>query len=195
MFRDESTKVIQKAHAQWGVAESLESGESSGASPISAASPGSISVRSRASISRASRSKSSTPPGDDSRTMVSTPKEVYATRSDQAVRFFIEHYLVGHPDEPKASRELQGVGWIHAPQIQNIMAAVGFASISNLTGDKSLQVIAREKYGLALRQMVSSIQNLETIDLNVSLRTIIILSLFEVCFLLWRLRTPFLPVN
>ncbi|KAM7193271.1 white-opaque regulator 1 [Naviculisporaceae sp. PSN 640] len=181
MFRDESTKVIKKAHAQWGVAESFESGESSSASPTSAASPGNISVRSRASITRASRSKSTTSTGDDKRNLITTPKEIYATRSDQAVRFFIEHYLVGHPDEPKASQELQGIGWIHAPQIQNIMAAVGLASMSNLTGDKSLQVMATEKYGLALRQMVESIKNLGSIDLGVSMRTIIILSLFEVC--------------
>ncbi|KAM7199794.1 white-opaque regulator 1 [Rhypophila sp. PSN 637] len=180
MFRDESTKVIQKAHAQWGVAESLESGESSSSSPTSTTSPSSTSSRSRTSIRRISRSKSSTPPADDSWTWVGAPVELYATRSDQAVRFFIEHYLVGHPDEPKASRELQGVGWIHAPQIQNIMAAVGLASMSNLTGDKDLQIMAREKYGLALRQMVSSIANLESIDLSVSMRTIIILALFEV---------------
>lgn len=182
MFRDESTKVIQKAHAQWGVAESHETRESS-SSPTSEASPSSVSSRSRAPVSRKSKSKSSAPPPEDSWTVVNTSKEIYATKSDQAVRFFIEHYLVGHPDEPKASRELQGIGWIHAPQVQNIMAAVGFASMSNLTGDKMLQVMAREKYGMALRQMASSIQDLENLDLNVSMRTIIIMSLFEVCVL------------
>lgn len=182
MFRDESTKVIQKAHAQWGVSDSFEMGEPSGSSPTSTTSPSSISTRSRASISGRSSSKASTPPGDDNLTWVTGPQEIYATRSDQAVRFFIEHYLVGHPDEAKASRELQGVGWIHAPQIQHIMAAVGLASMSNLTGDKEMQVMAREKYGLALRLMVASIQNLQTIDLTVSVRTIIILALFEVSF-------------
>ena len=54
--------------------------------------------------------------------------------------------------------------------------------MSNLTGDKEMQVMAREKYGLALRLMVASIQNLQTIDLTVSVRTIIILALFEVSF-------------
>jgi len=54
--------------------------------------------------------------------------------------------------------------------------------MSNLTGDKDMQVMAREKYGLALRLMVASMQNLQTVDLTVSMRTIIILALFEVRF-------------
>ncbi|KAK3313531.1 hypothetical protein B0H66DRAFT_536794 [Apodospora peruviana] len=181
MFRDESTKVIQRAHAQWGVSESFEAGEPSGSSPTSSiASPSSSSRSSRTSVSETSSSKASPPPDEDSLSWITVPKEIYANRSDQAIRFFIEHYIVGHPDEPKVGRELQGVRWIHSPQIQHAMAAVGLASMSNLAGDKELQVMARQKYGLTLQQMATSIQNLQSIDLDVSIRTVILLALFEV---------------
>ncbi|KAK3692946.1 hypothetical protein B0T22DRAFT_367393 [Podospora appendiculata] len=166
MFRDESAKVIQKAHALWGVPEASGSGSGSDSSPVST-SPASP-THSRSSVDERPRWKAQ------------VPKEIYATKADQAVRFFIEHYLIGHPDEPKAGGELKGVKWLHSPTIRHSMAAVGLASLGNLRGDKDLHTLARQNYGLALQNMASSIKDMQAADLDVSIRTVVMLALYEV---------------
>ncbi|KAK3333096.1 hypothetical protein B0T19DRAFT_116647 [Cercophora scortea] len=166
MFRDESAKVIQKAHALWGVPEASGSGSGSDSSPTST-SPASP-THGRSSV------------GDRPRWKAQVPKEIYATKADQAVRFFIEHYLIGHPDEPKAGGELKGVKWLHSPTIRHSMAAVGLASLGNLRGDKDLHTLARQNYGLALQNMALSIKDIQASDLDVPMRTVVMLALYEV---------------
>ncbi|KAK0621447.1 hypothetical protein B0T17DRAFT_494130 [Bombardia bombarda] len=191
MFRDESTKVIQKAHAQWGVSE-LETGESSGSSPTSASPSGSTSsgssssssssssTRSQTWVSESPRSKASTPLDGGALVMTQAPNEIFATKADGGIRFFLERYIVGHPDEPKASQDLQSIRWIHMPESQPIMAALGLASLANLTGDRELHIEARQKYGLALQSLAASIQNIQGMDLEVSIRSAVMLAIFEV---------------
>jgi hypothetical protein len=191
MFRDESTKVIQKAHAQWGVPESAaqpqsQSGESSSSSPTSVSPSAASSARSRTSISsERPRSKASISLDGGNLNLPQMQREIYATKSDQAIRFFLERYVVGLPDEPRAPQELQGLKWVSAPEMQPIMAAVGLASLSNLTGDKEMYTLARQKYGTALQHVVTSITNLQGLDLEVSIRTVVMLAMFEV-----RLKRP-----
>lgn len=183
MFRDESSKVIQKAHAQWGISDLPEyvdspssSSSSSSSSSLSTPSPKSaVSVRS--SFSERPRFKLSASP---EHSLARIPKEVYATRDDQAIQFYVEHYVVGHPDEPTATHELRMVDWIHAPEFRDMMAAVGLASMSNLTGDKMLDTMARQKYGLALQHTASSLANPGAMNLDISLRTVIMLAIYEV---------------
>lgn len=182
MFRDESTKVIQKAHAQWGISDipdavdSPSSSSSSSSSSSLTPSPKSI-VSSRSSFSERPRFKLSVSP-DHSLTRI--PKEIYATKDDQAIQFYVDHYVVGHPDEPAAAHELRMVDWIHAPEFRDMMAAVGLASMSNLTGDKVLDTMARQKYGLALQHTASSLANPQAMNLDLSLRTVIMLAVYEV---------------
>ncbi|EAA29033.3 hypothetical protein GE21DRAFT_4902 [Neurospora crassa] len=183
MFRDESTKVIQKAHAQWGISDLPDSADSpssssssSSSSTSSTPSPKSV-VSSRSYFSERPRFKLSTSP-EHSRTRL--PKEIYATKDDQAIQFYVEHYVVGHPDEPTAAHELRMVEWIHAPEFRDMMAAVGLASMSNLTGNKALVTMARQKYGLALQHTASSIANPQAMNLDISLRTVIMLAIYEV---------------
>lgn len=180
MFRDESTKVMQKAHAQWGVTESSELGESSSSSPASTSPP--------------SRSGSSVPEGSSPRPATSiatrgrkrSPEgqrrfiEICATPIDKAIQFYLEHYVIGLPDEPRAGQELQGIKWVHSRETRDIMAAVGFAGLSNLTGDKEMSTLAKQHYGLALHNMAFYVGNLAGADVELVMRAIVMMAMYEV---------------
>ncbi|KAK3940384.1 white-opaque regulator 1 [Diplogelasinospora grovesii] len=181
MFRDESTKVIQKAHAQWGMPEppSSEAGEPSHCWPTSASAPVFANYHSD-STARRPRFKPETPTDDYGLILANVPKAIYATKVDQAIHFYLEHYVIGYPDEPRASEELHDKRWVHNRELQDIMAAIGLAGLSNLTGDKELYTMARQKYGLALQHTASSLQNLQGLDLEFAVRSVVMLAMFEV---------------
>lgn len=180
MFRDESVKVMQKAHAQWGVTEASETGESSGASPT-ASSP--ASARSGSLVSEAGSPASTSVTATRRRRKSPESrliKEVPASLVDRAVQFYLQHYIIGLPDEPKAGQELQGARWIHSRQTRDIMAAVGLAGMSNLTGDKETNTLAKQHYGLALQNMAASMRNMAGVDLDLILRIVVMLAMYEV---------------
>jgi hypothetical protein len=66
--------------------------------------------------------------------------------------------------------------------IQNVMIAVGLAGMSNLLGNKSMNLVARSKYVTALKQtgqlIASSSRDYATVAKP--LRSIVTLALFEV---------------
>ncbi|KAK3997350.1 hypothetical protein QBC44DRAFT_93408 [Cladorrhinum sp. PSN332] len=198
MFRDESSKVIKRAHAQWGVPAESEPGEPSGSSPTS-------------STSSSSSSSSSSPPSSlspvSARTAHSSQgfwsptstkplvkvekgrlpgqgliKDIPASTVDKAIQFYIEHYVIGLPDEPRAGQELRGLQWVHAPATRNIMAAVGLAGLANINGDKEMDTLAGQHYGLALQKMSTSItgKDVSGLDLEVILRAVVMMAMFEV---------------
>ncbi|KAK4106270.1 hypothetical protein N658DRAFT_13257 [Parathielavia hyrcaniae] len=181
MFRDESTKVIQKAHAQWGVPETPESGELSSSSPVP---PSSSSTSGRSSsVSEATMRLFTSSTAKGRRGAVGgepLPKEISAPVADKAIQFYLEHYVLGLPDEPRAGQELQGARWVHSPKIRDIMAAVGLTGLSNLTGDKEMNTLSRHHYGLALRTMASSMGNIAGLDLELVLRSVVMMAMYEV---------------
>lgn len=180
MFRDESTKVMQKAHAQWGVHES-ESGEASGSSPMSTASP--TSTRSRSSESEAPSPRPTTLATRGRRKSPEErrlAREISPTPVDKAIQFYIQHYVIGLPDEARVGQELQGTRWIHARGTRDIMAAVGMAGLSNLNGDKQMSTLAKQHYGLALQNMSSSVRDMSGLDLDIVLRTVVMMAVYEV---------------
>jgi hypothetical protein len=63
------------------------------------------------------------------------------------------------------------------------MTAVGLASLSNLKSDPNMMTIARQKYGMALRQTRHLIQTSEMPDFEVTMRSVVMLAMFEVCAL------------
>jgi hypothetical protein len=99
---------------------------------------------------------------------------------DRAVQYYLEHYVMGHPDEARVGHELRGESWVFSPTTREVMAAVGLASLSNLADDKSIYIMARQQYGKALRQMATSMQTPQNLDLGVHLRAVVMLGLFEV---------------
>ena len=180
MFRDESTKVRQKAHAQWGVQDSYESGEASGSSPTSISPSTITSGRSRRSVASSSSSGPPTPPETWQSVATRVPKALDAAVVDKAVQFYLEHYVIGLPDEARVAQELQKDEWVFSPTTRDIMAAVGFASLSNLTGDKDSMVMARTHYGRALQHTVSSLGNPQPAEIPITIRAVVMLGMFEV---------------
>ncbi|RSL59127.1 hypothetical protein CEP54_007418 [Fusarium duplospermum] len=235
MFRDESNKVMQKAHAQWGVGESgsemtpsqassSSSASSSASTSAPAASSGptlscststnttlapysapSSAISSSASSATywSSTSPSSlvshqtsppTPPSPTSYHQTSSasaaqpvtvvppprlPTPVDPSLEEKGVQFYINRYLIGHPDEPKTPGDLSSTEWLWDPAVQDVMAAVGLASLSNLRGDNNLMTTARQRYGMALRQTGRLIQTSVTPDFEVTMRSVVMLAMFE----------------
>ncbi|KAL2171112.1 hypothetical protein VTG60DRAFT_3803 [Thermothelomyces hinnuleus] len=179
MFRDESTKVMQKAHAQWGVSEASPGRDLPGSPPTSASS--STQNRSRSSAPGSGASPLTTVATKSQKTPAAKrfPKEIDGTPADKAIHFYIEHYVVGLPDEPRAIHELQGVRWVHSRETRDIMAAVGLAGMSNLSGDKELNTLAKHHYGLALQNMASYVRDLGNLDIDIVLRIVVMMAMYE----------------
>ncbi|OBS21127.1 hypothetical protein FPOA_07466 [Fusarium poae] len=220
MFRDESSKVIQKAHAQWGVGDSASEGLSAQTSSSSLASSYASSASTHSSSSSTSLhagsassvtvgwptspvstpSQQTLPPTPSSpssssfivtkssatNTAMSTftqpprlPTPIDSSIEDQGIQFYVNRYLIGHPDEPRHPGDLTNTEWLWDPAVQDIMAAVGLASLSNLRGDSSMMTTARQKYGLALRQTGRLIQTSSMPDFEVTMRSVVMLAMFE----------------
>ena len=62
------------------------------------------------------------------------------------------------------------------------MAAVGMASLSNLTGDKEMNTMAKHHYGLALQNMASAVRNMASVDIDLVLRSVVMMAMYEVSF-------------
>ena len=180
MFRDESTKVIQKAHAQWGVQDSPDGSEASGSSPTSTSPTSSLGGRTRTSFTESVSSGSPVSPDGSRLTATRVPREVHATLVDRAVQFYLEHYVIGLPDEAKAGKDLRQEPWVFSTVTRDSMAAVGLASQSNLTGDKELMALGRQQYGLALQGTAFGLRDIQGLDVGIYLRAIVMLGMFEI---------------
>ncbi|KAJ2897987.1 hypothetical protein MKZ38_004255 [Zalerion maritima] len=235
MFRDESSKVIQKAHAQWGVADSP--GSSSQAPQKQELMSTSLLPASSSSLGRASISSGSSPasrpsfssysprsticteydaecpaqPTASSRTPYSSgfakrqhgsssmalgpprlpqpqplwmPLTVGPTMEEQGVQFYTNHYLLGHPDEPPTMSEIKDLNSLFHPALQDVIAAVGLAGLSNLNGDSEMNDMSRRKYISALNHTGKLITKAPSAasprDLDNILKTVVMMALFEV---------------
>ncbi|KAL2680750.1 hypothetical protein Neosp_008353 [[Neocosmospora] mangrovei] len=107
------------------------------------------------------------------------PTPVDPSLEEQGVQFYINRYLIGHPDEPKTPGDLSSTEWLWDPAVQDVMAAVGLASLSNLRGDQNLMTTARQRYGMALKQTGRLIQTSVTPDFEVTMRSVVMLAMFE----------------
>lgn len=199
MFRDESSKVIQKAHAQWRVNEAEDGSYSQSSSAASSAGPSTstspyATTWTTTPISENHQHKSPpTPVSPDSSNISSSAKvdldsswslplclSIGATIEEQGVSFYVDRYLIGHPDEPKTASELSQAEWLGSPALQDIMIAVGVASMSHIKRDRSLMITARQKYGKALRQVGELLKAPIVPDFEVTMKAVVMLALFEV---------------
>lgn len=110
--------------------------------------------------------------------------------SEIGVTFYVQHYLLGYPDEVRYSTDLNGISWFEHPSSQATMAAMGLAALGNLRDDKQLQHLSKIKYGEALARtneiLRDPVKNLET-----AIRTTVMLALFQVISVFTtRLRAP-----
>jgi hypothetical protein len=152
MFRDESSKVMQKAHAQWGYSEPMNDRAVSIASPSSENATGPLTLA----------------------------KSIDPTMLEKGVQFYIDRYLIGHPGEPKTVDDLPEAKWMLTDGMDVVMAALGLGALSNLTKDPEITVAAREKYGQALMLTAKSLQSIGRGGREAELRSVIMLAQFEV---------------
>ncbi|KAJ9154748.1 White-opaque regulator 1-like protein 2 [Pleurostoma richardsiae] len=196
MFRDESSKVMRKAHAQWGV-ESTADLQADAASPSSHRSS-SISVEAQSSsssvvshspvfipFSPTSADPTSTvalPSPAPINTLVSMPLYPRPSTSpiERGIQFYLDRYLLRYPDEPRTVEDVSQKHWFHEPALQTVMAAVGLAGISNLTGNEEMRVVAGQQYGKALQSTAQVIRDRANDAIIVAVRSVVMLALFEV---------------
>ncbi len=177
MFRDESTKVIQKAHASWGHDPS-DASRSSDSSPTSPSS-------SNSSVKGSPRLGVYPDKSSPSRDLISArlpklPGTIDQTKAEQGIQFYLEHYIMGHPDEPKSGEEMRRRTLIDVPVVSEAMAAVGLAGLSNLYGSAQLQRMSQHHYGLSRQHTMKALQNLDGVRVEQLTRTVIMLAMFEV---------------
>lgn len=184
---------MQKAHAQWGVGEgpdscSQTSNSDSGLNdPPSSKSPISLSgVHGQASPTQALPS----PPASYLSAFSTTDQNsievsrlnssIMPTLEEQGFQFYVNRYLVGHPDEPRNSEELKSYEWLFNPALRDVSAALGLASLSNLRNENELMTDARRRYGKALRTAGELIQSNNAPAIDLASRLVVMLAMFEV---------------
>ncbi|KAI1755538.1 hypothetical protein F4782DRAFT_488884 [Xylaria castorea] len=181
LFRDESSKVIQRAHAQWGTGTpgSPPDDGSEASSPSSG--PTTISPSRR--ITHAPAGPVSSPPTATAQEIIASriPRRVEPNLDQRGLKFYVERYLLNHPDSPR-SPELMELYFGNDEAIRNVMIAVGLAGMSNLLGNKSMNLAARSKYVTALKQTGQLIASASRDPRTIvkPLRSIVTLALFEV---------------
>ncbi|KAI0122201.1 hypothetical protein F4814DRAFT_407953 [Daldinia grandis] len=175
MFRDESSKVIQKAHAQWGSSGSPT--EQSGSFASTSASASAWTDESSSSSSDSPPESSSLPPPEFVPAKI--PKKVDLNMEQQGLQFYVNRYLMHHPDSPRTSEQVAAY-FSRADAAQNVMIAVGLAGLSNLLGNKNMNLVARSKYVASLKQTGQLIASNDPAGLIARLRSVVTLALFEV---------------
>lgn len=94
------------------------------------------------------------------------------------ISFYVQHYLLGYPDEVRHSADLNGVQWFEHSAAQSTMAALGLAALGNLNGDKQLQHLSKTQYGEALVKTNEALQD-PVKNLETAIRTTVMLALFQ----------------
>ncbi|CAN8097082.1 unnamed protein product [Discula destructiva] len=100
------------------------------------------------------------------------------TPSESGVAFYVEHYLLGYPDEVRDSSALSGSEWFRHPAAQTTMAALGLAAMGNLHNDKRLQHLSKKQYGEALVKTNEALQD-PVKNLETAIRATVMLALFQ----------------
>ncbi|KAL8370187.1 hypothetical protein RB595_000533 [Gaeumannomyces hyphopodioides] len=183
MFRDESSKVMQKARAQWGV----ESAESSGSSS-SSDSPSPPSSNSSVALSPVSARSHPSPPARSARAVAAAARRTASPAAhhmepswqDKGIKFFIDHFVIGLPDEAADAQSLSQENWVFDRNMQNTMAAVGLAGMGNLRNNKQLIDNAHSMYGAALRDTGRALAAGNGSSHNFMIRSVLMLAMFEI---------------
>ncbi|KAI1277609.1 hypothetical protein F5Y07DRAFT_80654 [Xylaria sp. FL0933] len=175
IFRDESSKVIQKAHAQWGTLDSPADGN-----PESSFQPENSPESTTTAV--LSRRLPHVPPAAALELLASKlPRRVEPNLDQRGLNFYVERYLLNHPDSPRTPEHIDSY-FSDGDAMYSVMTAVGLAGMSNLLGNKSMSLVARSKYVTALKQTGQLIANISRDQRNIMipLRSIVTLALFEV---------------
>jgi hypothetical protein len=189
MFRDESAKVMQKAHAQWGVGEEgIEAGTAtsyddaapSSKSPTPSFGGDIIQLSPVQTLPSPPASHSGFSAVKGTRDPATVQPSILPTLEEQGFQFYVNRYLVGHPDEAMSLDELRSDTLLWDPALKDVSAALGLASLSNLRGDYEMMIDARKQYGKALRMAGLMLTIKDPSSVDVTARLVVYLALFEV---------------
>lgn len=184
MFRDESSKVIQRAQSQRSGGQGASSPADQKANDAKPDEPkGDDSKKLPHSTQLAVRGPQHPPCAQGSRYMrpgASPQARISSTLEDRGFHFYIRRYLVGHPDEPRNLPDLKNYEWHFSPTLREASAALGLAALSNLTGDGRLLTAANAQYGNALRTAGKVMKSSDPLAADLASRLVVMLAMYEV---------------
>lgn len=107
------------------------------------------------------------------------PPVIPTDPAELGLTFYVNHYVIGYPDEVRKAEDLSSQTWFQSSSSQTTMAALGLAGMANLHDDKQLQHLSRIKYGEALALTNSALHN-PLQNLEAAIKTTVMLALFQV---------------
>lgn len=106
------------------------------------------------------------------------PPVIPTDPAELGLTFYVNHYVIGYPDEVRKAEDLSSQTWFQSSSSQTTMAALGLAGMANLHDDKQLQHLSRIKYGEALALTNSALHN-PLQNLEAAIKTTVMLALFQ----------------
>lgn len=107
------------------------------------------------------------------------PPPIPTDPAELGLSFYVNHYIIGYPDEVRKAEDLGSQIWFQSSSSQATMAALGLAGMGNVHDDKQLQHLARIKYGEALALTNEALHN-PLQNLEAAIKTTVMLALFQV---------------
>lgn len=107
------------------------------------------------------------------------PPTIPTDPAELGLSFYVDHYIIGYPDEVRKPEDLSSKQWFQSSSSQATMAALGLAGMANLHDDKQLQHLSRIKYGEALSLTNAALHN-PLQNLEAAIKTTVMLALFQV---------------
>lgn len=147
-------------------------------SPIS---PGSPSARCGSSSPSVATSSPATTraQGAAAQDLSKLPPTIPTDPAELGLSFYVNHYIIGYPDEVRKAEDLSSQIWFQSSSSQATMAALGLAGMGNLHDDKQLQHLSKIKYGEALALTKEALHN-PLQNLEAAIKTTVMLALFQV---------------
>lgn len=112
-------------------------------------------------------------------------RAIVTSAGDPGVNFFLKQYMTAsfpasstQPDV-YSSALWQGLS-AYRPFLDAI-SCVGLAGLSNINHDPEMMMMARLKYAVTLRRVMTSLQVLDSADIGYTVKAVMLLTVFEVC--------------
>lgn len=113
------------------------------------------------------------------------PAGVSSTLEEQGLKFFFNRFVTAASAVESPSYDLKSPPLLRAISLEatlrDAVASVGLAAMSNVTGDRSLLLVSREKYVAGLNSVRLAVGDPEQANPNQTFKLIVMLSLYEVC--------------
>jgi len=125
--------------------------------------------------------------------LTAIPRSISICKQDPGVNFFFHHYMtVPSPASIGQTDIFSSQLWRGVSQTKPFLDAiscVGLAGLSNVNNDPEMMMVARQKYAITLRRVMSALQVPGSADMGYTLKAVMMLALFEAsnpkCLLLY----------